>query len=494
MKKVLIIAFALMFSMGSVDVSAQSFLKKLGKAVNSEIQKAKNKRSKKQSVAESEKESEESPSFEEASRESNKSEKKKPNDNIEIEGSLDEKVMIADGSLTGSVAGHQWVDMGLPSGTRWATCNLGATKSSQAGNYYAWGETTTKSTFSESNYKIKNVNDMGDIAGKVSNDAAAKAWGSGWRMPTAQEFCELLVFCDGEYTKVDGRWGYKFTNPKNGQSIFIPATGYKYESTFSNPNTCGSYWTSTPYRQGANNNPCTVQYGAALCEMGNGMASSGLAIRPVLSKEKHVKSPVSGTTNGHDWVDLGLPSGNKWATCNLGAAYPDDFGSYYAWGEIASSLENPTKRNNMEDNKNATDISGNSRYDAASHAWGNGWRMPSRSDFEELMENCVWEWVSAAGRKGFKVTSKENDNWIFIPTTGLAVRPSTFASTKVFEVAENFNEIGVYWTSTPEYIDWGYTKESYNFHFSTRDGVAGFPGFTSGHRFSCYNIRPVMSE
>ena len=130
MKKVLIIAFALMFSMGSVDASAQSFLKKLGKAVNSEIQKAKNKRSKKQSVAESEKESEESPSFEEASRESNKSEKKKPNDNIEIEGSLDEKVMIADGSLTGSVAGHQWVDMGLPSGTRWATCNLGATKSS----------------------------------------------------------------------------------------------------------------------------------------------------------------------------------------------------------------------------------------------------------------------------------------------------------------------------------------------------------------------------
>ena len=154
--------------------------------------------------------------------------------------------------------------------------------------------------------------------------------------------------------------------------------------------------------------------------------------KTLTAKEK----PTSGTLNGHDWVDLGLPSGLKWATCNVGATKPEDYGSYFAWGETTSKSEytwvnykfrvtgdfekvvtfskyNTKSNQGTVDNKKTLDISD----DAARANWGVTWRMPTDREMSELRENCKWEWTTLGGKKGCKVTGK-NGNSIFLPAAG----------------------------------------------------------------------------
>ena len=367
---------------------------------------------------------------------------------------------------TGTQAGREWVDLALPSGTRWATCNVDASVSSQPGKLYAWGETASKSTFSESTSKYKDP-DAGDIAGDSSKDVATSKWGNGWRMPTRKEFEEMVLYCDWKYTKVDGRWGVMFTSSRNGESIFLPATGHKEGSEHYEPNGCGSYWTSTP---GENMSAHSYSYGAALGEMGRSGRCFGLAVRPVLDKASHLEVPSSGQKNGHDWVDMGLPSGTKWATLNIGAPAPEIEGYEFAWGEIIPGIERSAAKHNFENDKNAVCIAGNPDCDAAAAFWGEGWQTPTDEQFQELIDNCVWEWVTMCARSGYKVTSKLNQNWIFLPA---CLSP---------------DKEGAYWTSSPERVDHGSPVESKRVHFSHRDNGI-FLGAT--YRFSCFNIRPV---
>ena len=153
--------------------------------------------------------------------------------------------------------------------------------------------------------------------------------------------------------------------------------------------------------------------------------------------QKQTKSQVTtGTHAGHEWVDLGLSV--KWATCNVGANTPVEYGNYYAWGETS------TKSNYDEDNcktwkRSMSDIRGNSSYDAARANWGGSWRLPTRAEFDELINNCDHEWVTLDGIEGMRFTSKRNGNSIFFPAAGERYGSST-----------NFaGEIGHYWSSTP---------------------------------------------
>ena len=123
-----------------------------------------------------------------------------------------------------------------------------------------------------------------------------------------------------------------------------------------------------------------------------------------------------GTHAGHGYVDMGLSV--KWATCNVGADSPGDYGNYYAWGETE------TKSSYAKDNcetydKQIDDIGGTSR-DVAHAKWGGGWRMPTRAELEELSDedNCTWEWTTQDGHKGYKVRSKKTGNSIFLPAAG----------------------------------------------------------------------------
>ena len=156
---------------------------------------------------------------------------------------------------SGIINGHEWVDLGLPSGLKWATCNVGATKPEEYGNYYAWGETATKSEYTEDNsltdgLSISELQAQGIIDGNdnltSSHDAARANWGGSWRMPTSGQMEELVDHCEWEWTQVNGVNGYKLTGP-NGNSIFLPAAGERYWSELYGGSVRGCYWSSKTF-------------------------------------------------------------------------------------------------------------------------------------------------------------------------------------------------------------------------------------------------------
>ena len=154
-----------------------------------------------------------------------------------------------------------------------------------------------------------------------------------------------------------------------------------------------------------------------------------------------------GTINGHGWVDLGLPSGLKWATCNIGASNPCDYGDYFAWGEIHPKSSYDLK-NNVTRGKSTTELQLNGiidskgvlnkSHDAASTNWGGSWRMPTELEMEELANNCTWTWTTI----GYKVTGG-NGKSIFLPACGIHIASS-------FEYGGNR---GLYWSSSYDVDD-----------------------------------------
>ena len=180
-----------------------------------------------------------------------------------------------------------------------------------------------------------------------------------------------------------------------------------------------------------------------------------------------------GTHAGREWVDLGLSV--MWATCNVGANTPEEYGNYYAWGETSS------KSSYDEDNcktyeRSMSDIRGNSSYDAARANWGSNWRLPTDSEFEELIDNCDYQWTTQNGVKGVRFTSKRNGNSIFFSAAGWRYGSSTL------EAGEN----GIYWSSTP---DESYTQNAYRLCFDS----GGIDGADWGSRYDGYQVRPVFA-
>ncbi len=166
--------------------------------------------------------------------------------------------------------GHEYVDLGLPSGTLWATCNVGASKPEEYGDYFAWGETTTKESYYWDTYKWCNYDATEDHvaftkywvdysstshSGTVDNktvlapedDAAHVNWGGDWRMPTLAEMQELLDSdnCTWEWTTQNGVYGRKVTSVSNGNSIFLPAAGYRTDLALFYDGSYGDFWSSS---------------------------------------------------------------------------------------------------------------------------------------------------------------------------------------------------------------------------------------------------------
>ena len=164
--------------------------------------------------------------------------------------------------LFSSHKGHKYVDLGLPSGIKWATCNVGANSPEEYGDYFAWGETSPKKYYDWSTYKYCNgsYDSMTKYCedsyyGKVDNktelelkdDAARVNWGGKWRMPTKEEQDELRDTnnCTWEWTTLNGVEGYKVTSKKNGNFIFLPAAGYRGSDNLSNAGSYGRFWSSS---------------------------------------------------------------------------------------------------------------------------------------------------------------------------------------------------------------------------------------------------------
>ena len=158
----------------------------------------------------------------------------------------------------------------------------------------------------------------------------------------------------------------------------------------------------------------------------------------VFKKENETDLKVeSQLQSNHECVDLGLSSGVKWATCNIGANKPEEYGDYIAWGETKAKSEYTKYKTNM------FPISNTSR-DAATVQWGELWRMPTKRDFKELQEMCKWEWVKINGTNGYKVIGP-NGNSIFLPAAGKWY----IKEGKVDATLEDVEEEGYYYSSTP---------------------------------------------
>ncbi len=160
---------------------------------------------------------------------------------------------------------HEYVDMGLPSGTLWATMNVGASSPEDYGDYFAWGETAPKDVYNWSTYKWCNGSNVsltkyctksdygynGFTDGKTEldpeDDAATANWGSEWRMPTRAQQEELRVECTWQWTTRNGVNGYLVTSNHNGASLFLPAAGDRWGSSLLDVGSWGYYWSRTLY-------------------------------------------------------------------------------------------------------------------------------------------------------------------------------------------------------------------------------------------------------
>lgn len=186
--------------------------------------------------------------------------------------------------------------------------------------------------------------------------------------------------------------------------------------------------------------------------------------------------------NVHEYVDLGLPSGLKWATCNVGATSPEDYGNYYAWGET-STKSTYTNSNSLTyglsisqlESQGYIDGSGNltSSHDAATANWGGSWRMPTKEEQQELVDECTWERTTQNGVNGCKVTGP-NGNYIFLPAAG-----SRYGSSLIGE-----GDYGFYWSSTPS--DYGIGNDAYDLYFSGGDEYVDWLNRLNGH-----TVRPI---
>ena len=144
--------------------------------------------------------------------------------------------------------------------------------------------------------------------------------------------------------------------------------------------------------------------------------------------------------NGHEYIDLGLPSGVKWATCNVGADSPEDAGGFYAWGETVTKDEY-TKKNCLTYGLELDVISGDSQYDVARKEWGGTWRVPTNDEMTELVTNCIFKRRIINNVVGYFAIGP-NGNRIFLPASG------DYSGSKYYH-KEFFGGVsGAYWSGT----------------------------------------------
>lgn len=188
-------------------------------------------------------------------------------------------------------------------------------------------------------------------------------------------------------------------------------------------------------------------------------------------------SNMDGTVNDHYYVDLGLSV--KWATCNIGATSPSDYGNHYAWGETSPKSEY-VQNNSKTFGKDMGDISGNSLYDVARATWGATWRLPTDEEMLELIDNCTWTWTTQDGHDGYKVTG-QNGNSIFLPAAG-------------YHDGKSHDKVGIYgnyWCSTPNESN---IKLAYGLDFNSSEQDFHTSAYDMGcfNRYCGFSVRPVV--
>lgn len=208
-----------------------------------------------------------------------------------------EKLAKEQGKARGAqvIGGVPYVDIGLS--VLWAECNVGAESPDAFGDYFAWGETETKTLFWDTNNVTLGI-DMADIGGDVAHDAARARCGTPWRLPTVTEFEELLARCRWKWTQATGTGGIPAAGTQeksslvagfrvtgdNGASLFLPAAGWRYGASLYDAGRYGCYWTSEP---DSNNNQYAMrfEFDPTYRSTASYYRDRGRSIRPVASKD-----------------------------------------------------------------------------------------------------------------------------------------------------------------------------------------------------------------
>lgn len=372
------------------------------------------------------------------------------------------------------------VDLGLPSGTLWASYNVGARKPEEYGDYYAWGEIESKDSYTWSNYihcdgTKETCHYIGaDIAG-TDYDVAHKLWGDRWTTPTKAQIDELTKQCTKEWTMQDGVKGCRITGP-NGNSIFLPAAGFSAYNYM--PYKGGEYsiYMSSTACDDNYDNWCLDAEESSFVRIGL-WRYYGYTVRPVISPEPEI------VENADQPLDLGLTSGTLWAQCNLGASQPHELGNYYAWGETKPKekydMASYSLYNSSTDTYTdiGTNISG-TEYDAAHVTLGGTWHMPTYAEFAELKDECEWKYTVMNGVNGYRVTGP-NGNSIFIPCADNKEDESAYP-------APPSDTDGFYWSSMRM------SDASYSLSLHFNENGAFWPhGYLN---FMGFSIRPVMTK
>ncbi len=520
------------------------------------------------------------------------------------------------------------VDLGLPSGTRWASFNLGASKPEEYGDYFAWGETVTKSVFSWPSYKWYKKEGNAQGLTKYCPDASMgfngfkdDKWlldpeddvahvklGENWRMPTAGDWDELARLCTLEWVSLGGVNCAKLTGPNGNSIILPPGGGAGDDSALDAIGQVGAYWSSAGafadevgvwvfgFYPDMDEEDYDIPYpGRCLLLSLDIPRAFGIPVRPVsgpapvfaesISLDKseislkpgetatlHVAVYPENTTHQAllwisdneriatvsstgevkavgtgeaiiyavimdgtkmvqckvkvgmpEAIDLGLPSGVKWASFNLGASYP--YGDYYAWGETVPHYKAGDAQSDTPEWQYGNlyyweypleEMGGYSwksyqyvydyteygegsysyklnRYKNQSENWGDGltvlepeddaahrllggeWRIPSWAEMDELKNRCTWEWTTQDGINGHKVTGP-NGNSIFLPAAGYRTGMDLKA----------LGEDGMYWTSSRHFV----SDYAIGVNFDA-NGVYAVGGY---RRFLGFSIRPVQGS
>lgn len=470
-----------------------------------------------------------------------------------------------------------YVDLGLPSGTLWATMNVGASSPEEYGDLFAWGETEPKSEYAWTNYFdtenngstfIKYNNNGGLTELLPEDDAAAANWGEGWQMPSKEQFEELIDpnYTTTVWTEQNGVYGRMITG-KNSQYIFLPAAGFRWGTNHNSAGSNGYYWSRSLNASG-NSQADGLYFGSSsissLYYSGRGM---GFSVRPVVCGGKQIQKILvtkivlnyssltlqpdatqqltatvepedasnkavtwttsdasvatvstgglvttvaegtctitctakdgsgvkaecqvkvstddrSGSINGYDYVDLGLPSGTLWATVNVGGTAPESCGAisggatpenrcgYFKWGEYGDDSLYGDQINYLFYNHNGgfegyTKYVTQSRYgsrgftdnltellpedDAATYLWGSEWQTPSVEQLDELIDENYTKsvWTTLNGVNGIRITSKSNGNSIFLPAGGYGYGYYWNYDDEI--VIHDVGDVGCYWSRT----------------------------------------------
>ena len=374
------------------------------------------------------------------------------------------ELLKAAAGIGGSTDNVEYVDLGLPSGNLWAKCNLGASAPEAYGDYYAWGEVEPKQVYTYPNHKwykegapslgfTKYNNEDGKLSLEDEDDAVIQKLGNGWRTPTLADFRELTnqKYTTIEKTTLNGVAGYQITSKRNKKSIFIPFAGFRNDKPqtreISADQTVAVCMTNQRRIDNQVFNCWTFAFEQDRIRRYGKRRPDGISIRPV-------KGP--GVPVPNDCVDLGLASGLLWAKYNIGTTEPTQLGNYYAWGETSpkkkyngssykhfktDSYDNVKKiyKYNEGDGKEVLDL----EDDAARANLGVGYRIPTKADWEELLDDCKWEAVTVtlpieldpAQKKSvarWKVTGP-NGNYIILPATGGVKRTGVYFGNEYFD-------------------------------------------------------------